>query len=137
MSTRLPEPSPPDFCGGCGRDMPLWTLSGTSGLGGEHVHRCVDCLRAAVVAAGGIHAGGGHDPREEPTDCLLAVLHELAGSAENRGALLNHGLRALRELEHRWLNAEAQELEARDRIRDLEAECDERAGCRATGPHQR
>lgn len=44
--TRLPEPSPPDVCGGCGRDRPLYRLYGR---GEDHVHRCGDCLRDAFA----------------------------------------------------------------------------------------
>ncbi len=43
----------------------------------------------------------GHDPRDEPVECLTASLYELAGAAGDREQMLAHGLAALSELERR------------------------------------
>ncbi len=53
--SRLPEPSQPDYCGGCGRDRPLYLLEGVDG---DHVHRCRDCLRDALVGGADLPAAG-------------------------------------------------------------------------------
>ncbi|TFV64619.1 UNVERIFIED_ORG: hypothetical protein E4P37_12650 [Bacillus sp. AZ43] len=47
--SRIPEPSPPDHCGGCGRGRPLYLLEGADG---DHVHRCRECLRDAFAGIG-------------------------------------------------------------------------------------
>jgi len=41
---------------------------------------------------------GDHDPTVEPFDCCFAALNELASSGEDRAELLEHGERALWEL---------------------------------------
>ncbi|WP_346619631.1 hypothetical protein [Blastococcus montanus] len=43
---RLPEPSLPDCCGACDQARPLHLLEGADG---DHVHRCIDCLRETVA----------------------------------------------------------------------------------------
>jgi len=49
----LPEPSQRDYCGGCGRDRPLYRLGG---LDGDHVHRCHDCRRDGLAGGADLPA---------------------------------------------------------------------------------
>lgn len=44
---------------------------------------------------------GQHDPTVEPFDCCFAALNELASSGEDKAELLEHGERALWELNRR------------------------------------
>ncbi|UOY01653.1 hypothetical protein [Blastococcus sp. PRF04-17] len=56
--SRFPEPSPPDCCGGCDRDRPLFLLEGADG---DHVHRCRDGLRDALIDGDHVSAAGQQD----------------------------------------------------------------------------
>lgn len=113
--SRLPEPSPPDYCGGCDRDRPLYLLEGTDGA---RMRRCRDCLRDALANDDQVPAATrengaqlqaersdprptGHDPRVEPINWLTASLYELAGAAGGQEEMLANGLTALAELERR------------------------------------
>ena len=64
---------------------------------------------------------GHHDPTVEPFDCCFAALNELAGSTDDRGVVLEHGQRALWELNRRLLAAREGVERLRTEVREARA----------------